>query len=408
MPMVRRMCRSEDMKNGELAERFAKVEGDWLMEESVRESIKDVKDELPNYSEELCRTALEALNKLIKSAKTNKLSEPGKYYAVLLMDGDNMGKWLSGECSPHIGDILHPMVKNALDSDNTWTSLKKMKRPLSPSIHLAISKALRDFSLKVVREVVERDHLGKLVYAGGDDVLAFVNLSHLAKVMRKLRAFFSGHLIEEENTGRVEIDFTGGRGFIPVDEQDLPINPESSGKKIEGFLLSMGDLATASMGVVIAHHNSNLAKVLEMVRTAEKKAKKMPDKNGWSVVLAKRSGGTEDFTAKWYYRAETGQVFETIPLLDGWATAFAQDRVSPRFVYQFREETRGMMGALPKEAILLEMSRLAARHCPDKAFRENELPCLVKGLAFLAEKTCVEEVGKFLSLTAFLGREVNR
>ena len=89
--------------------------------------------------------------------------------------------------------LLHPIVRNSLDRQE-WDELLNMQRPLNPSLHLVTSKALRDFSLHVAREIVEKDHLGKLVYAGGDDVLAFVNLRDLPEVMRKLRAYFSGSL----------------------------------------------------------------------------------------------------------------------------------------------------------------------------------------------------------------------
>jgi CRISPR-associated protein Cmr2 len=32
------------------------------------------------------------------------------YYALLAMDGDHMGKWLSGEKSPPIREVLHPTI----------------------------------------------------------------------------------------------------------------------------------------------------------------------------------------------------------------------------------------------------------------------------------------------------------
>ena len=115
-------------------------------------------------------------------------------------------------------------------------------------------------------------------------------------------------------TDTVEIDFKEGSGFIPIDKMGEPINVESH-KPVTGFMLSMGTNATASMGVVIAHHSSNLSQVLEDVRYCEKEAKKLKDKNAFCISLAKRAGGTKHLTAKWYYDDKSAQegIFEINP-----------------------------------------------------------------------------------------------
>lgn len=401
LPMVRRMCRNEAIIAPELADQFSRIEGDWLYEDSFREMLKD---ELSGYSEEVLTSVRAAIRKVYTVARTLKIDPPSKYYAVLLMDGDNMGKWLSGEIAPKIEEILHPYVGNALDAG--WDALKKMGRPLNPSLHLAMSKALRDFSLKVAREIVEKDHLGKLVYAGGDDVLAFVNLRDLPEVMRKLRAYFSGGLLKADiGSAKVEIDFKDGSGFIPVDSVGEPMNV-GSGKQIKGFMLAMGTKATASMGVVIAHHNSNLSQVLDEVRRCEEEAKKLKDKNAFCIALAKRAGGTEHVRAKWYDK----DFHESIPLLREWADAFYKDHISPKLVYTFRTETKGLEG-LPPQAIRLELLRIADRQRNKKAndFDKGKMVELVEGLMKL--HICgltIDALGKFLALAAFLGREGNR
>jgi len=417
VPMVRRMCNNEKAvtaNNRDLAYRFSSLEGDWLYEDSFRDSLKD---ELANFPDDALGNARKSLHNLIKTAKKHDIEPPSKYYAILLMDGDNMGKWLSGEIAPTIGEILHPTVRNTLDTDSGWSELLKQKRPLNPSLHLATSKALRDFSLHVAREIVEKDHLGKLVYAGGDDVLAFVSLKDLPELMRKLRAYFSGSVIADESTNKVIIDFKEGKGFIPVDESGDAINV-GSGKQIKGFMLSMGTNATASMGVVIAHHNSNLSQVLDEVRRCEKEAKKLKDKNAFCIALAKRSGGTEHTSAKWYYG--NNPHFESIPLLRKWADAFYNDYLSPKIVYTFRTETIGLENLdekdaekkLPAEAIRLELLRIAKRQWnkkKEKEFNEQAVKDLVDGIMNLhAGGLSLDDISKFLSVAAFLGREGNR
>jgi len=411
LPMIRRMCKNEEtvsINNRELASGFASLEGDWLYIDSFGDSLKE---ELAGFSEELLQITRQSLQALLKAAEKLAIDSPSKYYALLLMDGDNMGKWLSGDFAPDVREVLHP----AVELDDGWNELLDRKRPLNPSLHLATSRALRDFSLHVVREIVERDHLGKLVYAGGDDVLAFVNLRDLPDVMRKLRAYFSGSL-QREGDDIVKIDFRNGSGFIPVDDNGMPINVDSR-KPVHGFMLSMGTEATASMGVVIAHHNSNLSQVLDEVRQCEKQAKKQDGKDAYCIALAKRAGGTEHVRAKWYYdlsrfeNGESGGVFETIPLLEQWADAFYNDYMSPKMVYSFRTETIGLEG-LPPEAVRLELLRIAKRQwnkSKEKEFDEEKVKDLVDGMMNLhAAGRSLDEMGRFLSLAAFLGREGNR
>lgn len=430
IPMVKRACRDQKSRG------FAMLEGDWLYREMFENKKTLWEESKQRLSEEefnmLFKKAKEAQKFLFDKIKEfeqetgKRIGSPSKYYAVLLMDGDDMGKWLSGENAPKINDILHPIVRE--DLDDSWDELKKMERPLSPSLHLSMSKALRDFSLHVVREIVEYDHLGKLVYAGGDDVLAFVNLRDLPEVMRKLRAYFSGSLKVNTKTNKVDIDidFKEGSGFVPLDADGHPVNV-GSGKPVQGFLLSMGTKATASMGVVIAHHSANLTKVLDEVRSCEKKAKKVKDKNAFCIALAKRAGGTEYTTAKWYYdlshpekgntlnnppleKGGAGGIFESIPLLRDWANAFYNRHISPKFVYTFRTET-GALESLPKKAIRLELLRLANRQRNKKAegFNEEKMKALVEGIMNLhVEGIKLDDMGKFLSVAEFLGREGNR
>src|SRR5690606_2120885 len=73
----------------------------------------------------------------------SKLPEPYPYVVCLVADGDRMGR--------AIGDLG------------------------SADAHRAFSKALAGFA-DSARDVVEQQHRGALVYAGGDDVLAFVSL----------------------------------------------------------------------------------------------------------------------------------------------------------------------------------------------------------------------------------------
>lgn len=396
LPMVERACRDD------VAVKFSKVDGDWLYEDSFRESLKE---ELPHYSNDFLKITLSSLRELLKMAEELGIGVPSKYYAIIHMDGDNMGKWVSGTFAPEITKILHPEISDVLEENPDWQTLLQQKRPLTPSLHLATSKALRDFSLKIVREIVERDHLGKLIYAGGDDVLAFVNLKDLSDVMLKLRANFSGALIIKD--GKITIDFKNGSGFIPVDRNERPLNVGKSEKDIKGFLYAMGTTATASMGVAIVHHSYDLSKALQKAREAEKIAKDKIGRNAFCISLNKRTGGAEVFGAKWFYN-DGKDFFETIPILQGWIEAFgSEEGISPRFAYDFGFEALGLEN-LPDEALRKECIRLIERH-RTKGFSKEKAEELVNGLVkFRENQISVEDVGRFLNITSFLGRRENR
>ncbi|NUO09912.1 MAG: type III-B CRISPR-associated protein Cas10/Cmr2 [Candidatus Brocadia sp.] len=394
IPMLRRACRDD------IAKRFIMIDGDWLYTDSLTESLKE---ELPNYSNELLKSCISALKDLLETARRFDLGIPSKYYTIIQMDGDNMGKWLSGEKAPEIEKILHPGIRYQLEKDSDWKEILKQKRPLNPSLHIAASRALRDFSLKIVREIVERDHLGKLIYAGGDDVLAFVSLENLPAVMRRLRAYFSGSLVYDKDGG-VKIDFQHGSGFVPIDEKGYPLSLKTR-KNPSGFLYSMGTSATASMGVSIVHHSYDLSKALQEVRDAEKKAKNEFGRNAFCISLNKRSGGAETFGSKWYY--ENDGYFEGIPVLEKLVDVFDKG-ISPKFAYDFKTELLGLQALPVDKAICCEVRRLAIRH-KNKDFPEEKVEEISNDLLRLKKNgISLEKISSLLNIATFLARRENQ
>ncbi|RMH36363.1 MAG: type III-B CRISPR-associated protein Cas10/Cmr2, partial [Nitrospirae bacterium] len=99
-----------------------------------------------------------------------------RYYGLLLMDGDRLGSWLSGEPALKYEQVFHSRVIDGLRAYNhhDLSSYLQARRPSSPARHMAISSALNGFALDLVRFVVEEECLGKVLYAGGDDVMAMV------------------------------------------------------------------------------------------------------------------------------------------------------------------------------------------------------------------------------------------
>jgi len=171
-----------------------------------------------------------------------------KYYALVLFDGDSMGKWLSGKYNKREKDL--------------------------ETFHKKLSLALSKFSTKS-RAYLNHENLnGETVYTGGDDFLGFVNIHHLFPVMKELRQKFD----EIVNTAIQDFKLT-----------DKPL--------------------TFSAGIVIAHYKMPFSEVLKVAREIEKKAKKEvfagekpTDKirrNGFGITVIKHSGEVQEAVFKW-------------------------------------------------------------------------------------------------------------
>jgi CRISPR-associated protein Cmr2 len=91
----------------------------------------------------------------IEAAK-KELGQAPAYYAVLAMDGDEMGRWLRGENSPRVHQVLHPDLHEYFARLPGTAESLDAPRPVGPALHAAISQALTNFSLSVVPRVVEK------------------------------------------------------------------------------------------------------------------------------------------------------------------------------------------------------------------------------------------------------------
>ncbi|MCR4413895.1 MAG: type III-B CRISPR-associated protein Cas10/Cmr2, partial [Thermoguttaceae bacterium] len=216
----------------------------WLHWSSPRQGKEDGDDE---------EVPKEVWDSLLKARREEA---PPTYYAVLMMDGDHMGGWLRGDNSPKVREILHPKLRDYFGRLPNAASALEAKRPVGPALHAAISEALANFALYFVPEIVER-HKGRLIYAGGDDVLAILPTRTALACAKELRETF-----------RME-------SKSPVDGK-----PE---------LLLMGSRATVSAGLAIVHYKADLRFALRQARDAEKAAKKA-GRDALQIAVCRRSG----------------------------------------------------------------------------------------------------------------------
>jgi CRISPR-associated protein Cmr2 len=164
-----------------------------------------------------------------------RMSEPYPYVTCLVADGDSMGSAIDG-----------------LDSSGK---------------HRDFSDKLAGFARKARTIVESPDHLGSLVYSGGDDVLAFLPVATALRCADALREAFEKIM----------------REALPTAEPR----------------------PTLSVGIGVGHIMEPMSDLLDLGRRAEKLAKggqfkrEGKDRNALAVIVDKRSGGTREWRQQW-------------------------------------------------------------------------------------------------------------
>jgi len=306
---------------------LSQIDGMFLMETTYRKEFLEEEYGIKNLDEKDFKDILKILEELRE--KEGKF--PSVYYAILQMDGDNIGKWLRGEFLPKIEEVILPKVKDALLSFSKGEEHRKLEKILcnphhtTPSIHQAFSRRLSDFALNRIREIVEDQHYGKLIYAGGDDVLAFLPIEEVLDCAYRLQ---------------------------------------------EAFKDSLSEKASMSAGIVVAHYKYPLYLALEEVRNMEKKAKNEFEKNAFCIEVITHSGE----------RRYTGGKWELVSLFKNLICKFRAEEISSTFPYQFLETVEKLVGKKDKkidktegifEVIKGELKRIYERKAEDKGFLEK-------------------------------------
>ena len=234
--------------------------------------IKEAKD--PVRARDLCARIEHYLDESFPK-ESQKPGEP--YLAFLCADGDRMGATLAG-----------------------------MK---TPDEHRKFSSTLAKFAGEA-RKIVESEH-GVCVYAGGDDVMAFLPLDTALLCARRLRDAFH--------------------------------------KRMKNF--GEGNPPTLSVGLSIAHAMEDLELLLEYGRKAETAAKKgadgkaaerKEDRNGLAASVSSRGNVPITVRERWTQDLNSDGL-GGMPLdqrLLWWAGRFARDEIPNKFPYELRENAR--------------------------------------------------------------------
>lgn len=261
---------------------------------------------------EASNAEIQEAEQILQALKDKKIPF-GPYYAILHLDGDQMGKWLSG---------------------------KFLKEPQQlPAFHKQLSARLGTFARWAAQKALQPPH-GQAVYAGGDDFLGFVNLANLFTVLRTLREQFD----EVVNTPL----FTGEKAFT-LTEADRRL--------------------TFSAGVAVGHYKTPLGEVLKWARQMEHAAKEFDrdQKNAFAIAVLKHSGEICHTVFPWWTEEEESIIVWTTDLFQQVMTPIINEQFSRKFLVNLDQEFRRLINPdktlTPLRILKPEARRLITRAC---------------------------------------------
>lgn len=276
-------------------------------------------------------------------------NNPADWWVLVLGDGDGMGNYVNGrKLKTYQNYIIEDLVNREGIDNETWRLLlEETKKRMGPATHVGLNRALLDFSNRIVNYITEQRCCGKVIYSGGDDVMAALSLADLPKYLISLRSAWCGGIDPEG-------EFNSSGGYWQWNTENTNQTPRPNDIPLRP-LFTMGEEARMSLGIVIAHKSVPLPTVLEKIWDAEKNgAKKLiggkisddkstPDKDGLCFRVIYGSGNTLEAFMKGH-------------LLEGWWNFIKESQKCENFdlspvLYRLAEE-------LPRHAEVTESDGL--------------------------------------------------
>ncbi|HEU4962831.1 MAG TPA: type III-B CRISPR-associated protein Cas10/Cmr2 [Bacilli bacterium] len=328
-------------------ERFMRLDGEWLFVDELYRAEEDA----PSPAHE----AVQALQDLLNTTHRLGLGAPTKYFALLRMDGDDVGKLIAGDKNelPTWENVLHRDCQSSADKNGLsgFGDLLPLKRAVSPSVHMTISQALSGFATETAPEVVSR-HGGFLIYAGGDDLLALFPADQVMEAAQELHSFYTAP-------------------FVAIQQGETAASilqaPSIDMKQLKQLRAHMGASARISASIVFAHHHVPLKPLLhESTRLLEQVAKLEPGKNSCALTVYHRNGQKVENVHSW----------EELDSLQQAVNALSAEEVSSRFLFQAQEFER-LLASLTdeeREDVLLSLllKSRAIQHDEQKVTRSDD------------------------------------
>jgi CRISPR-associated protein Cmr2 len=303
-------------------------------------TAKDLLELEPQYVSRKLSAVAATLDALYRTGD----APPSKYYVALAMDGDHMGAFFGSVDEATARKLSHEMAR---------------------------------FARSEAKQIVNQ-HFGRLVYAGGDDLLALLPLATALRCARELQRSF------KEAVGNAIA------GIVVPDAVRVP---------------------TPSTGLAIAHHTSPLDLTLQAMRRAEVAAKQTYGRDALCVHVLKRSGEEVRVGTRWA-GSDINQP-DWLESFDQLVNVLRDEVLSMKFTTAVVAEASGL-AMLPVEAQQSELGRLAKRQRGakfDQSLNEADIRELMNRLAAWAKTQIggndkrplgLEEVAQWILLARFI------
>lgn len=342
--------------------------------------------------------ALEELRRAVQGLRGAVGGSPGTHIAVIRVDGDNMGRLLLGDrevIAARWRDVLHPAVLERLPTREYlmqagWGDLLNAKRLMGPSLHALISRVLAVFSHRIVPFVVEHEFSGRLIYAGGDDVLAIAPAGEAIALAARLQQLFSAGWVLDTTPhvrpwGWRRPDWAGSyedarsRFLIPLPNDQGTFDPEKEwscaahiadegglepppmAKGWRGELLPLlGSGASLSAGVAVGHYKTSLSVLLARSKELQNLAKKA-GRRRIGFGHASRGGEKTRVILPWGEGERAAHRLVGI-VVEG----FRKGHIASRLPYKLREVGAALEAAVDERSDLETLAAGLFRSCVDE------------------------------------------
>jgi CRISPR-associated protein Cmr2 len=329
--------------NNELLLRFMSLDGDFFYDDVFQQRTiaaymrLEKSDELEKNQKIL--DAHKALRILLKAAKDMGIPKPSSYLALLSMDGDSVG--------------AHVETFSQADQ------------------HTDFSTNLARFARERIHHEVESKVPGRVIYSGGDDVLALLPCTDVLAVADDIRKEFQ-----------------------------------------QEFILTM------SAGIAIVHRTYPLQGAVHAAKQAQHRAKSLPGKDAFAIEFLKRSGEPQSGGMKWV------ESYPVIPVvIDVVGRMMAKPKeISLQLPYEMEHLNYALVGHLtadqartagvmiPDAARAEEFKRIFERRCSSTFKGTKEAKDLRKQLTAIAQNASSRGAGWrelqfMLRLARFLAQE---
>lgn len=347
-------------------------------------------------------------------------SKPGEEYAILAMDGDGLSKLILGDpetIQSTWADVLHPdavqQVRAWADPAKlAWQGLLAEKRVMGPSLHATITRALADFTDTLAPWVIEVEFHGRLIYAGGDDLLAMLPAQEVIPAAARLQQLYSapwvvdtqpktppwagrrGQLTPEQLEGawrRFRVPCVPANGAIDPrtwefedtiragNKEHTPGVPWDT-KALRVFPM-LGRHHSLSGGAAFGHFKQPLRGLLQAARenlelrakVCTKASAKLGRPSGHLAISRYTGNGNKaTWTAPW----DGGKLADTAATL---IKGFESGKIAARLPYGLREQLEALMGILdePKRRKTCIETLIYAEN---PAHASTITPCVAQGL----------------------------